>query len=128
MPFNQNHAIRLPFAAVAAGTGETFYAALPAGKWKLTKASFTSWTARTANDTNYTTIAVKNGATTLASEATTTGDTGNLTAGGVLDLVITGTGTSLEFDGGDVISVTKTDAGSGLALDGEFLLEFEALR
>lgn len=129
MSFNQEYTADLPFAAVAAGTDETWYVPLPSsGTWKLESAIFLPWTDRTANDTNYTTIAVKKGATTIASEATTTSDTGNLTAGTALTLAITGAGTNLEFGASAPVVVTKTDAGSGLALDGTFRFAFSAVR
>jgi hypothetical protein len=128
MAFNQEFVLQIPFAVIAAGTDETWYAPVPEGTWKLESAVFVPWTARTANDTNYTTITVKKGATTLASEATTTGDTGNLVAGTPVTLVITGTGTSLEFTPSAPVVLGKADSGSGLALDGTFSLTFSAVQ
>lgn len=117
------------FAEVAAGTDEDYFLAVPMpGTWKLEAAYFASKTARTADDTNYSTLSVENGGTTIASAATTTGGTGDLTAGEVVELSVSGSGTDLEFAQGDAVTVGKTDSGTGLALDGAVTLYFSHVR
>lgn len=106
--------------AIAASTDEIWYLPIAApGKWRLEAAYFVSQTARTAHDTNYTDISLENAGTEIASEQTTTGDTGNLVAGTPVALALSG-GSALEFDQGEAITIKKTDAGTGLALDGSF--------
>lgn len=116
--------LTLAFAEVAAGTGQTWYVPIAApGTWLLKKAYFVSETARTANDTNFTDISLENGGTEIASEQTTTSDTGNLVAGTAIELALTGSGQDLEFDQGDSITIKKTEGGTGLALDGCFCFD-----
>lgn len=119
MSVNEEVVLSIGFAQIAAGTNEVWYVPVPmSGTWLLTAAYFTSMTARTANDTNYTDISVENAGTEIASEQTTTSDTGNLVAGTAIALALTGTGKNLEFAQGGSITLKKTDAGTGLALDG----------
>jgi hypothetical protein len=114
---------------VAAGTPETLYVPIAAaGTWKMRKAYFTPFTNRTADDTNYTTMTVKKGSTAIATEATTTADTGDLVAGTAIALALTGSGQDLEFAQGSSIVVTKTESGTGLALDGSFQFELVQVR
>lgn len=129
MSVSERHCATVYLHLVAAGTDEALYwtCALP-GTWKIEKLYFTSHTARTAHDTNYTDISVENEGTEIASEQTTTGDTGNLTAGGELELAITGTGASLELAQGETLAFKKTDAAAGLALDGNFTVSLVQMR
>jgi len=119
----------LPLAVATAGTADTRSLAIcPAGTWKIKAAYFSPDTAVTANDTNYATIALKNGATTIASESTTTTDTGNLTAQTPVALALTGTGKDLEFAQGEAVTIAVTKAASGVAIDGQVCVYLEQLR
>lgn len=121
MSTQQRIHISLAFAEIAAGTGEDWYVPIAEpGTWKLEKCYFVPWTNETANDTNYTTLSVLNGSTSLGAEATTTADTGNLTAGTPIEIVLTGTGKDLEFSQGGAIHFRKAESGTGLAVDGAF--------
>lgn len=122
--------VDLQFAAIAALTDEIFYWTCPhAGTYRIDKMYFTSMTARTADDTDYTTISVKNEGTEIATEATTTSDLGSLTAGGEVELALTGTGADLEVAQGETLAFLKTDTGStGLALDGSFSVSLSKVR
>lgn len=120
-----------PFATIAAGTGETWDQVVPfTGVWRVTSAYFNTMTARTADDTNYTTISVKVGSTTIASQTTKiTGGSGNLVEGTVLALTITGTAAQCEVTGGSTnVQCVKAESGTGLALDGAFTLGLERVR
>lgn len=113
-------------AAVAAGTDEIFpmIIAKP-GTWKLEKAYFVAGTAITADAANYTTLSIKIGANEVATEATTVADTGTIALSTAEELVLTGTGTTLEATGqSTVITCLKTDTGTGVAADGCFVLSF----
>jgi hypothetical protein len=112
-----------------AGTDEDHYIAIPhAGEWKLDKAYLTPSANVTANDTNYATIAIKQGSSTLASEATTTSDTGNLTAGTAFEMaVLQSAGAGLELGAGDVIHVDVNKASSGVAVKGWISLSFNQI-
>lgn len=80
----------------------------------LTSLSFVADTAVTANDTNYGVLTVKIAGTTIATLTTNVAQ-GNIAAGDVVDLTMSG---NLTMAPGDVISVTKTYAGTGAALSG----------
>jgi len=112
-----------------AGSTEDHYIAIPhAGEWKLDKAYLTPSADVTAHDTNYATIAIKQGSTTLVSEATTTGDTGNLTTGTAFAMaVLAAGGSSLEFGAGDVVHVDVNKASSGVAVKGWISLSFKQI-
>lgn len=118
-------------AAVSAGTDEVWEIpfALP-GTWKITKAYLQNSGAVTAHDTNYADYSLELGGTEVASEQTTTGDLGNITAGDRDELALTGTGTSLEIAQGGQIRFKKTDAGTGAALGAAsgLSLAFEQVR
>lgn len=122
--------LTLNFAEIAAGTDEAWYLPIPLDEtYRLSAVYFTSMTARTANDTNYTTITVQTGATVIATQTTKiTGGSGDLVAGTAIAIPVTGTGKNLEFSLGDSIGILKTDAASGLALDGTFALVLTAIR
>lgn len=112
-----------------AGSTEDHYIAIPhAGEWKLDKAYLTPSADVTAHDTSYATIAIKQGSTTLVSEATTTGDTGNLTTGTAFAMaVLAAGGSSLEFGAGDVVHVDVNKASSGVAVKGWISLSFKQI-
>ena len=114
---------------MAAGTDQVWYLSNNSGfSWEVVTMTFVPDTNRTAHDTNYTDISVEApSGTEVASEQTTTGDTGNLTAGTPLALAQTTSG-PIEVDDGEAIAFKKTDAGTGLALDGAFVLWCREIR
>jgi len=124
---NMQYQVTLTLEEVAAGSPEEWYAAYSGSNdVQLVSAYLTSATARTANDTNYTTISIKKGLTTYGSLATTTSGTGNLTAGQAVAFSLSSTGTG--FSQGEVVEVHKDDSGSGLAFDGSVSLTFQVIR
>lgn len=110
-----------------AGTDDTKYVTvnLESGRRAKVLAVRVVGAALTANDTNYTTLAVAHGATTIASVATTTGDSGDLAAGTSIDVALSN---QVDLEHGDVITLTKTDSGSGVAFDGELSVLCEETR
>lgn len=115
--------------STAAGTDATFYVGVAgAGTWLLEAVYFVPETSITAHDTNFTDISLENGSTEIASERTTTGDTGDITAGTPVSIALTGTGKDLEFEQGEAIKVKKTDGGSGAVLHGSFAVLMSKLR
>jgi hypothetical protein len=115
-----------------AGTAETVYAALPAGafgKAKIVGAEFIPDANRTASDTDYATLAIKVGATTIGSIATTTTGTGNLVAGTAVSITLTGEeAVPLTAGGSNSCSAAVTKSGSGVAFTGTVVLLCEAVR
>ncbi len=112
-----------------AGSTEDHYITMPhAGEWRLDKAYLVTSAAVTSNDTNYATIAIKQGSTTLVTESTTTSDTGNLTAGTAFAMsVLASGGASLDFGPGDVVHVDVNKASSGVAVEGWITLSFNQI-
>lgn len=88
------------------------------GTHRIESIYFTPAVAVTANDTNYADLSVDVGATEIASEQTTTGDTGNLVAGTAIPMALLVSGTSLELSQGDVVKFTKTHTASGVVVEG----------
>jgi hypothetical protein len=115
------------FESVAAGTGKTHYLAPPAteGEWRLKAAGFTPTTTAAADGSNYTTLSLKQGSTSLgslASSATafTAGTTRMFTLSGGLSREFTGSDTAP-----DLLSAVKADTGTGAVLDGVLHLWWE---
>jgi hypothetical protein len=81
----------------------------------------------TASDTNYITLTVKKGATTLLSRATTVAGTGMI-AGTVIAATITGTGGDLERGAAGVFEVAVAKAGTGPAYDIDVVVVYEGVR
>jgi hypothetical protein len=95
--------------------------ATPPGKWLLQSAYHTAHEAVTAHDTNYATVAVKNGSTVVASAATTTTGTGDLSISEVSALALSGTaGDGLIFEGGEAFIFDVSKAASGVSISGCF--------
>ncbi len=118
----------------AAGTvdGDVYVNPLPV-KLRIISGYFTPQAAVTANDTNYATVTLANGATTLHSFDTRTsgsGGTGDLAATTpvALTLATTAVGTILEIAPGGAIKLNKTVAGSGVAIYGRYSLLCEEVR
>ena len=119
------HDILVQFPSVAAGTDEELYVPvnLLSSKGRIKKIRLVPYTARTADACDYTTIAVKVGANTVASRATDVAG-GNMVAGTAELLTLVDAYT--EVEDGDVISVHKDDTGcTGLAFDGAIMITIE---
>jgi len=86
-------------------------------KGKVVKAYVAVETAITGNATNYATFSLEVAATSIASEATTVADTGNISADTAEELVLTGTGTDVEVSQGTVLEFKSAKAASGVAHD-----------
>lgn len=80
-----------------------------------------------AHDTNYITLTVKKGSTTLLSRATTVAG-GAMTAGTVIAATITGTGGDLERAPAGVFEVAVAKAGTGPAYDIDVVVVYEGVR
>ena len=94
-------------------------------KGLITKARFMPQTAVTADATNNFDLSLEINTTEIASEQTTSGDTGNLVAGTEITLALSG---DLEIADGDRITVKKTHANSGALCEGTVTIEGEWFR
>ena len=94
-------------------------------KGLLTKARFMPQTNVTADASNNFDLSLEINGTELASEQTTSGDTGNLTAGTEIELALSG---SLEISDGDLLTVKKTHANSGALCEGTVSIDVEWYR
>lgn len=92
------------------------------GSWFIEAVSFLPDDSVTANDTNYTTVALANttDSVTLHSRATTVAG-GSLTAGTAVDATLT-EGAARVISENDLLTFSKTDSGSGQALGGTYSL------
>jgi hypothetical protein len=118
----------------AAGTvdGDVFTNPLPV-KLRIISGYFTPQAAVTANDTNYATVTLANGATTLHSFDTRTsgsGGTGDLAATTPIALTFAAAavGTILEIAPGAAIKLNKAVTASGVAIYGRYSLLCEEVR
>ena len=91
-------------------------------KLRLVKARFVPQANVTANNTNYATMAVKSGATVLASFTTEITGSGNLTEG--TDILVT-VASDAALEDSDVIEFDKVVSGSGVGIQGHWMLLFE---
>lgn len=108
-------------ATIAAGTAEDRYLLPPGleGEWYLESADYLPATADAADASNYTTISLKNGSTSLGtvSNASTA-----FVAGTVRPFTLSG-GKSREFTArADALNVNKAETGTGGILDGSLNL------
>ena len=94
-------------------------------KGQITKARFMPQTNVTADASNNFDLSLEINGTELASEQTTSGDTGNLTAGTEIELALSG---SLEISDGDLLTVKKTHANSGALCEGTVSIDVEWYR
>ena len=108
------------------GTAETAYVAMPSpNEWKLNAIYFAPSTSEAIDATDYATLTVSQGATSLGSLAT---NATALTAGTAESVALTaGTGASREFGAGDSVKLAVTKAGSGIAFLGVVSLAFEKI-
>ena len=81
----------------------------------------------TANDTNYITLTVKKGSTTLVTRTTTVAGLG-MVAGTVESMPITGAGADLERAAAGVFAVAVAKAGTGPAYDFDVVVVYEGVR
>lgn len=86
-------------------------------KLLVERVTFVPDTAVTADASNTGTLTIKAGATTIATLTTDLAQ-GNLVAGTVYSLTLTGTGADLEVSPLETVSVAKTYASSGAVLSG----------
>jgi hypothetical protein len=123
--------ISLPLDQTTANAAETVYATVPAGgpsKWVVRGAEFTPDTSRTADNTNYATVAVKVGSTTLGSFTTQITGNGDLTAGTPVAFTLTGAEAAVHTASASHINVAVTKTASGLAVTGTVTVLIEAVR
>tara|TARA_Y100000310_G_scaffold215022_2_gene215993 strand:+ start:71 stop:457 length:387 start_codon:yes stop_codon:yes gene_type:complete len=82
----------------------------------------------TADDSDYVDLSVEIAGTEIASEQTTTGDTGDLTEGTEITLALLKSGGDLEVENGDYVVLKATKAGSGVAVSGSASIRYERYR
>jgi hypothetical protein len=129
MSIQNNCILQVELSQGTANATEDHYITMPhAGEWKLDKAYLVVSTSVSADNTNYATVAIKQGSTTLVTEATTESDTGDLTAGTAFAMaVLASGGASLEFGAGDVVHVDVDKASSGVAVKGWITMSFKQI-
>ena len=116
------------YAGIGAAASEVWdqVVSIPNGETGVvTKARFMPATNVTAHDSNYADLSIEINTTEIASEQTTTGDTGNLTAGTEIELALSG---NLEVSDGDRVTVKKTHANTGAVLDGYVTIDIQVSR
>jgi len=91
----------------------------------ISSATFCPTVDLTAHDSNYVDLSLEIAGTEVASEQTTTGDTGDLTEGTEITLALSG---SLEIQSGDYVVFKATKAGSGVVVSGSCELKLERYR
>lgn len=96
-------------------------------KLKVEAVYFTPDTAVTADDTNNGILTIKAGATTIATLTTNLAQ-GNLVAGTVYTLTLSGSGANLEVDSLETVSVAKTYGGTGAVMSGVVSFSVSELR
>lgn len=115
--------------SLAANTNKTLYAATPGlsgEKYVLENLIFVpdSDGAVSIDGTNYITVTVKNGSTSLGSFTTTTGGTA-LVAGTAV--VFSLSGAALQFSAGDIVTLDSVKTGTGAVLKGTFTGTFRQI-
>lgn len=99
---------------VAAGTNEDWvlYRAVTHGQ--VLGAYFSNGANLTGHATNYTTVSVRKGSTTVASRAFTAGN--DATADVPVELELASSSADRKFAPGDVLTFRKADSGTGMAI------------
>lgn len=129
MPDTLIASIKIDEVEAAAGTDDIWYLVVPqSGTWELDELTFVPENTVTANDTNYTTITAKKGATALATFNTTIATGTAHTLATPIALSITGTGQDLEFTNSTPLIIDKTDSGSGQISAGTYSAKFTRVR
>lgn len=120
--------VQLPTGVATAGTaGDIYVINRLGGKAKVTNVDFIAETNITANDSNNATFTVTVGGTSLGSIQTSTGGTGDVTAGVNEAIALSAAGSNLVAEGGLVkVAITKT--GSGVAVKGVCAVTLERVR
>lgn len=114
-----------PTGWATAGTASSVYSNIASsGKWRLARAWFTADVTAALDATNTSTLAIKNGSTTLG---TLSNAAAAFAAGVAREFTLTG-GASLEFSAGEEIEFAKSIAASGTAITGEFELAWEKVQ
>lgn len=124
-------ALSFPLDMATAGTAETVYQTVPAGafaKYAVVGATFVPDTNRTADNTDYATVAVKVGSTTLGSFTTQITGNGNLVAGTPVVFTLSGAEAAPHTAGTSHVNVAVTKAGAGVAVTGMVTVLLEAVR
>ena len=130
MSIQNNCILQVELSQGTANATEDHYIAMPhAGEWKMDKAYIVTSATAAGDDTDYATIAIKQGATACVSVTTKdTGGTGDLTAGTAYAFsVLASAGASLEFGAGDVVHVDIDKTASGVAVKGWITLSFKQI-
>lgn len=118
----------IPIAAATAGTAsDVFVAYCGDGKAKLVYLGYLSDGGVTANDTNYATFTATIGGNTVATESTTTADTGDIADGAVESFALSSTGDNLVSQG-EAVKVAITKVASGVAVSGAIVAGFRHIR
>jgi len=126
--------LSIPLVETTANVAETKGAAVPTGgsaKWRVVGAELHPDTNRTANDTNFATLALKVGSTTLGSfttETTGSGGVGNLVALTPVAFDLADEEGSPAVAGSSSVNVAVTKSGSGVAITGMVTVLLEAVR
>jgi hypothetical protein len=118
-------AIFMPNVAATNDEERYFPVTLSGSKAKIVKVRLVADETVTAHASNYATLALKKGGTTLASWSTATGGDGTLTEGTDVELTISGTGEDIELSDGDVLEFDKVESGTGVAFQGTLVVEIE---
>jgi len=126
--------LSIPLVETTANVAETKGAAVPTGgsaKWRVVGAELHPDTNRTANDTNFATLALKVGSTSLGSittETTGSGGVGNLVALTPVAFDLADEEGSPAVAGSSSVNVAVTKAASGVAVTGIVTVLCEAVR
>jgi hypothetical protein len=127
---NDSHTatVQLPTGVATAGDpGDIYVINRLGGKAKVANVDFIADTNITANNSNNATFTVTVSGTSLGSIQTTTGGTGDITAGVNEPITLSGAGSNLVAEGGLVkVAITKT--GTGVAVKGVCAVTIERVR
>jgi hypothetical protein len=102
-------------AGNAASTPSDYGQWKQAAKMRITKVTVVPSAAVTAHATNYATLTVKAGSTTLGTIVTDVAG-GSWVAGTPFEITLTGTGEDVEVSTDEVVSAVKSVAGTGVVL------------
>lgn len=114
-------ALPVVYQQLATTAAKALACPVPPGKWEFRAAKHCAHEAVTASDTDYATIAVKKSSTTLASVATTTSGSGDLSISECTALSnVAAVGASAVFDGdsNEPVIVDIAKAASGVSISG----------
>lgn len=120
---------------LAAGSGDTLYEAPPqdGGSWYLESASILPHNTSATDGSNYATVTLRNGSTSLGSTTTNSSGGAALTAAQKTALTLSG-GVSREFDSAptgantEAANLLVAHTGTGVALDFDLLTTWTRIR